>query len=112
MENIYKQKIIQGREIMKSSDYEIESDEKKGLPQPLLSNEKSAETVIELSKDFEDIIVKKDYLNILNDRTSRRKYADESISYKELSFLLWATQGVKNVIGNKRKATLRTVPSA
>lgn len=112
MENNYKQKIIQGREIMKSSDYEIESDEKKGLPQPLLSNEKSAETVIELSKDFEDIIVKKDYLNILNDRTSRRKYAEASLAFKELSFLLWATQGVKNVIGNKRKATLRTVPSA
>ncbi|MGN6713154.1 SagB/ThcOx family dehydrogenase [Anaerocolumna jejuensis] len=112
MEHIYKQKIIQGREIMKTSDYEVESDEAKGLPQPLLSNEKTTDTVVQLSKEFEDIITDGNFLSVLNNRTSKRKYAEEALTLKELSFLLWATQGVKGVIGNKRKATLRTVPSA
>lgn len=112
MENIYKQKIIQGRDIMKSSDYEVESDEAKGLPQPLLSNEKSADTVIKLSKEFENILINNNLLEVLNKRTSKRKYAEEALTLTELSYLLWATQGVKGVIGNKRKATLRTVPSA
>ncbi|SHO43448.1 SagB/ThcOx family dehydrogenase [Anaerocolumna xylanovorans] len=112
MDNNYKQKIIQGREIMKASDYEVESDEKKGLPQPSLSNEKSADTVVKLSKEFEDILTENSFLDILNNRGSKRKYTTEALTLKELSFLLWATQGVKGVIGNNRKATLRTVPSA
>lgn len=112
MEYIYKQKIIQGREIMKASDYEVESDESKGLPQPSLTNEKSADTIVKLSKEFEDILKNNNFLSILNDRASKRRYAQEALTLKELSFLLWATQGVKGVIGNKRKATLRTVPSA
>ena len=39
-----------------------------------------------------------------------RKYAPESISLEELSYLLWCTQGVKKVNGTS--STLRTVPSA
>lgn len=112
MEHDYKEKIIQGREIMKSSDYEVESDEARGVPQPSLTNEKSADTVIKLSKEFEDIVVNNVFLDVINNRTSRRRYAAEPLTQKELSYLLWATQGVKGVIGNKRKATLRTVPSA
>jgi len=43
-------------------------------------------------------------------RRSLRKYAGEPISLAELSFLLWATQGIKKV--TSRPVTLRTVPSA
>ncbi|MDI6740524.1 MAG: SagB/ThcOx family dehydrogenase [Candidatus Edwardsbacteria bacterium] len=42
-------------------------------------------------------------------RRSRRKYTDETISMAELSFLLWATQGVRRVF--KDGTTIRTVPS-
>ncbi len=41
-------------------------------------------------------------------RESRRKYTEESLSLEELSYLLWATQGVRK---KNEKATFRTVPS-
>jgi len=43
-------------------------------------------------------------------RESHRKFAKESLSLDELSFLLWATQGVRQEI--HEAAVLRTVPSA
>jgi SagB-type dehydrogenase family enzyme len=43
-------------------------------------------------------------------RRSRRKFTAEPLTLEELSFLLWATQGVAKVINANK--TLRTVPSA
>jgi SagB-type dehydrogenase family enzyme len=42
-------------------------------------------------------------------RASRRKYSSQSVTLEELSFLLWATQGVRKRTAG---AALRTVPSA
>jgi SagB-type dehydrogenase family enzyme len=44
-------------------------------------------------------------------RQTLRKYSDQSLSMDELSFLLWATQGVK-MVDEQRRHTKRTVPSA
>jgi SagB-type dehydrogenase family enzyme len=44
-------------------------------------------------------------------RCSRRRFTREVLSVDELSFLLWATQGVRRTVGNGLH-TLRTVPSA
>lgn len=41
-------------------------------------------------------------------RQSRRKFSDESLSLGELSYLLWATQGVRK---SNEKVSFRTVPS-
>lgn len=43
-------------------------------------------------------------------RRSCRNFTDESLTLKELSFLLWATQGVRRVMGPG--TAFRTVPSA
>jgi SagB-type dehydrogenase family enzyme len=43
-------------------------------------------------------------------RRSVRRYAAQSLSLAELSYLLWMTQGVKEI--TNRPVTLRTVPSA
>jgi SagB-type dehydrogenase family enzyme len=43
-------------------------------------------------------------------RESRRSFTPEALSIDELSFLLWATQGVRQVL--HEAAVLRTVPSA
>lgn len=43
-------------------------------------------------------------------RMSHRKYTAEFLTLEELSFLLWATQGIREIPEN-RKYTLRTVPS-
>ena len=43
-------------------------------------------------------------------RASRRKFSDGGLSLRELAFLLWATQGVKQIAASG-VASLRTVPS-
>lgn len=50
-----------------------------------------------------------DLLSAIGNRQSRRKFTDDPLSLAELSFLLWATQGVRAEMG---AAVLRTVPSA
>ena len=54
--------------------------------------------------------LKNDLLALIRDRKSERVYTGQTISLTQLSFLLWATQGVKELRG-KSYATLRTVPS-
>jgi SagB-type dehydrogenase family enzyme len=51
-----------------------------------------------------------DIREAIEKRRSVRQYSSQPLSLAELSFLLWCTQGVKQVIG--RPVTLRTVPSA
>jgi SagB-type dehydrogenase family enzyme len=46
----------------------------------------------------------------IRQRRSRRQYADDSVTLQELSFLLWATQGVQKHL--KSGFGLRTVPAA
>lgn len=50
-----------------------------------------------------------DLRELIGRRASLRQYAPSPLSLAELSFLLWATQGVKEV---RLPHTLRTVPSA
>jgi SagB-type dehydrogenase family enzyme len=47
---------------------------------------------------------------IIANRKSRRKYAQDPLFFEELSFLLWATQGLRRAEGGA--ANFRTVPSA
>ncbi|MFZ5353171.1 MAG: SagB/ThcOx family dehydrogenase [Bacillota bacterium] len=110
-------RIKQNRELMKSNFEEIDrlgilSDQEKELPQPPLQKpfDDSGE-IIDLPQVDASIIRKKDILSCLKDRRSRRKYSDEELSINELSFLLWATQGVDKVTKNNY-STLRPVPSA
>ncbi len=46
----------------------------------------------------------------IRNRQSRRLFREEAITLDELSFLLWATQGVRRMLD--RRAAFRTVPSA
>ena len=46
----------------------------------------------------------------IGDRQSRRNFSPEPLTLDELSFLLWATQGVRQRLAPG--AVLRTVPSA
>ena len=50
------------------------------------------------------------FLELIELRSSCRKYTDEPLDIRELSYLLWCTQGVKLVCETGR--TLRNVPSA
>lgn len=107
-----KLRIMELREMMKAPTDDMLSDQLKGLPQPPLVKEIGGNKIISLTKDFENVIKNNDFLNLINARTSKRKYSEESLTQYELAFLLWSTQGIKSVVGKERKATFRTVPSA
>ena len=90
---------------------DFESDQELKRPQPPLvkapMRDESARTP--LPRDFEALERKDDLLSLIRDRRSARIYTGERMSLLQLSFLLWATQGIKNLRG-KKYATLRTVP--
>ena len=89
------------------------SDQAKGLPFPPLQKELPGGEMelVELPEPDPEVAVKTEFYQLLKDRESRRQYTAESLSLAELSFLLYSTQGVKEVVG-KGYATRRPVPSA
>lgn len=48
-------------------------------------------------------------VSCIRNRKSRRSYTDRPLKIEELSFLLWATQGIRMIAG---RSAFRTVPSA
>lgn len=101
------------RPAAKDDPYEerFESDQERKLPQPPLVKEAvtPSETHISLTKDFSSLQMKNSLLDLIRDRRSARIYTQEEMTLSQLSFLLWATQGVKGLRG-RAYATLRTVP--
>ncbi|MBQ7278787.1 MAG: SagB/ThcOx family dehydrogenase [Clostridia bacterium] len=87
-----------------------ETDQEQRKPQPPLSKPPMTKQVIPLPQAFGNLGRGEDFLDIVNRRKSHRVYTDESISLEALSFLLWCTQGVKEIRG-RAYATIRTVPS-
>jgi SagB-type dehydrogenase family enzyme len=115
------------REFLKSDRWEefseIETDQKKKVPPPepqkpfaedaklipLVSPEKLTVGIMPL-------------IEAIRNRRSRRAYTDEPYTLEELSFLLWATQGISKIATGdisedlrkrlaRSRALLRTVPS-
>ena len=102
-----------GRNFMEATKYKNlgESDQVKELPQPPLAKAPlPTDKTIPLPDPKTLDIPRIDLLKAINERKSMRKYSHTPLSLDELTFLLWTTQGVKQVIS--RPATVRTVPSA
>ena len=108
-----KNKLHSNRELMKSTFAEegYETDQQKQLPQPPLTKAAISNDTIKLNKEFHSLKIESDYLKLVQERKSNRVYKKESITLDQLSFLLWTTQGIKEIRGNNY-ATVRTVPSA
>jgi SagB-type dehydrogenase family enzyme len=109
-----KEHVLQHREVMKAEFNHFESsftDQLVGIEVPTAQKhvENGAE-VINLPEVDSGVISETDIYSCLSNRKSRRKYNDEPITINELSFLLWATQGVKRKSPDNRYST-RTVPS-
>ncbi len=96
--------------IRKEIDFRF-TDQRKGKAPPEVQKpyDKNG-TIIDLlkveafSSDFQIPL-----MEAIGSRVSVRKFSNEHVTLKELSFLLWATQGVKSLVSG---STLRTVPSA
>lgn len=107
--------VRQHREFMKSNFAAlrgVRSDQSRGLPQPPLQLPcpQDAE-VMRLPAVNPSVVTQRDVYQCLRDRRSHREYADANLTAEELSFLLWATQGVKKATDNGY-CTFRPVPSA
>lgn len=114
-EALQKQLIQAGRAfthgLMENDPYEadFESDQDLHRPQPPLVKPAMTDSKILLPRDFEALTLQQDFVSLIRDRRSTRVYTGEAMTLLQLSFLLWATQGVKSVRG-KAYATIRTVP--
>lgn len=90
---------------------EIKTDRQKELPFPPFQKEYDHEAkLITLPEVTKKVVLKSDVFDCLNDRRSVRKYSMESIDIEQLSYLLWATQGIQSVM-NDNTSTLRRAPS-
>lgn len=106
------QQMIQtGRDFMKmpKEDPDYLTDQQLKKTQPPLVKSPMTKTQIQLPSSFDELILDTDFMHIINTRESHRVYTQQQLTLLELSYLLWCTQGVKEIRG-KSYATLRTVP--
>jgi len=88
------------------------SDQAKGLPQPPLEMEPPTPIleVMDLPKPETIALGGLPVRQAIDRRRSLRTYTDPPLTLEAVSYLLWCTQGVKEV--TPRPVTFRTVPSA
>ncbi|HPI97801.1 MAG TPA: SagB/ThcOx family dehydrogenase [Synergistales bacterium] len=101
-----------GQEFLKFTQYEFleESDQFRGLPQPPLEVPCMDGSLLLKLPSLENLkIPLLDMGEAIVRRASRRSYTGQEITPGELSWLLWCTQGVKEMLS---EATIRNVPSA
>jgi SagB-type dehydrogenase family enzyme len=111
-----KDKLVQYRDFLKDQvrltiDFS-QTDQSKGLPPPPIEKPFPPDGMrIDLPAKGEwTNIPGTDLASAMDNRRSHRKYRAEPVTLEEISFLLWATQGLQQVLpsGSAR----RTVPSA
>ncbi len=89
----------------------IETDQNKKLPPlPIQKPYDKNAKLINLIAPKDIKLGKMNVYDAIINRKSRRKFTDESITIEELSYLLWATQGINKKI--RADVAFRTVPSA
>lgn len=102
----------QQRNFLKSNFHEfkhIKTDKIKGIAQPpIVKPFDSDALIIDLPKVSKDVVSKENIFDCIDQRRSTRFYSEDTVSLEELSYLLWATQGISGM--NKNGLTLRTVP--
>ncbi|WP_394231281.1 SagB/ThcOx family dehydrogenase [Niallia oryzisoli] len=100
------------RNLLKSNFIEfkkIKTDKMKGIQKPpIVKPYDPNSTIIELPSVSDEAVKHASIFDCIRDRRSTRFYSQDSLSLSELSYLLWATQGITAT--NKAGLTLRTVP--
>ena len=84
---------------MSNEDLVATADIAKGIPQPVFAKEYLSDAiVVHLPMITEENAPRMTLYNAISERKSRRSYAQQTLSLQTLSFLLWATQGVREVV--------------
>jgi SagB-type dehydrogenase family enzyme len=88
-----------------------ETDQSLGIPPPPLQKQPAEDaTLIDLIPHDKLTVPPTDLVRAIGQRRSHRAFTSDPLSIEELSFLLWATQGVRKVV--PPYTAYRTVPSA
>lgn len=111
--------IKDNRTFLKANDWKewqaktMESDQQKGMPAPPVEKPYTEDAkLVDLVAPESITVGNASVREIIGKRESRRSFTDESLTLEELSFLLWATQGVTRRIETKSGLVARrTVPS-
>ena len=84
---------------MSNEDLVATADIAKGIPQPVFEKEYVSDAiVVHLPTITEENAPKMTLYNAIRERKSRRSYVQQTLSLQTLSFLLWATQGVREAV--------------
>ncbi len=89
------------------------TDQSRGVPPPPLQKPFDTDALrvrLCLPEQWRPCIAHPDLPDVMARRKSRRSFSDDHLTLQELSFLLWATQGVRRVA--HEGTAFRTVPSA
>jgi SagB-type dehydrogenase family enzyme len=94
------------------SDWDsLKTDQRTGVPSPPIQSELPESTqTITLIPPEKITLGRMPLFSAIEQRRSHRKFTGEPLTIEELSFLMWATQGLTRTVG-KQGANLRTVPS-
>lgn len=108
--------IESGRRLLKATPWEkareIETDQKKGVPHPPLQKRApEAAPLVDLPDPKTVQVGETSVFEAIASRRSHRRFNPSPLTLNELTFLLWATQGVQRIVRDG-VASLRTVPSA
>ena len=97
--------------VRKTIDFS-QTDQNRGIGPPPVEKPfaKDATRIKLVSRGEWDTVQGIDLVEAMKSRKSRRSYSDEPLTADELSFLLWATQGMRSRIDDGH--AYRTVPSA
>ena len=101
----------EGRQFMKSArttDPMSNTDQLREMPMPPFENEFDEKALIPLPDPKAAGLKKRDIVQVFAERISRRKLGAGPISMGDLSFLLWASFGMREISGGR---IFRTVPS-
>jgi len=89
----------------------LETDQRKQIPPPPPQKPCPQDaTLIDLVAPEDLTVGRMPLIEAINRRRSRRRFTEQPLTLEELSFLLWATQGVREVLSDG-SFTRRTVPS-
>ena len=110
------QPMAAGRKLLEAGPWgewlKQDTDQRQKVPPPPLQKSYPADAkLIDLVAAKDLTVGTMPLIEAINRRKSRRKYTAAALTLEELSFLLWAAQGVQQ-IAKKGDATRRTVPSA
>ncbi|MEI6646075.1 MAG: SagB/ThcOx family dehydrogenase [bacterium] len=97
------------------SDWRTDTDDRRGIEAPPMQKPyRTEEKRLDLVAPSEFKVGTVSVMDAIRNRCSRRDYSSESFSLEELSYLLWATQGMSKAerdVKGKPGTQYRTVPS-